>query len=154
MTIIWGGAGNPAANQAIADFVAGHIDGCERGFSDFTSLGVMEDDMLIAGVVFHNYAPEAGVIELSAAATSKRWLTRPVLKAMFGYPLDEIGCQMVVLRVSERNSGMIAIARRFGFDSHRVPRLRGRDEAEIIFTLTDNDWRAHAVNQKYQHGQR
>lgn len=55
---------------------------------------------------------------------------------------------MVVLRVSERNAGMISIAERFGFTRHRIPRLRGRDEAEIIFTLTDNDWRAHPVNQR------
>lgn len=148
MKIIWGGAGNPATNQMVADFVSCHIEGCERGFSAFTTMGVIDNDTLVAGVVFHNYAPEAGVIELSAASTSRRWLTRPVLKAMFGYPLDEIGCQMLLLRVSENNTGMIAIARRFGFDSYRIPRLRGRDEAEIIFTLTDTDWRTHAVNQK------
>lgn len=146
MNLLWGGAGNSATNQAIASFVAGHIDGCERGFADFTTLGVLEQGRLIAGVVYHNYVPEAGVIELSAASTSRRWLTRPVLKAMFGYPFDEIGCQLTVLRVSEENSGMADIARRFGFASHRIPRLRGRGEAEIIFTLTDDDWRAHAVN--------
>ena len=148
MRIAWGGAANSEANRTIADFVADHIAGCERGFADFTTMGVRENDALVAGVVFHNYAPEAGVIELSAASTSKRWLTRPVLRAMFGYPFDEIGCQMVVLRVSERNAGMIAIAERFGFSPHRIPRLRGRAEAEIIFTLTDNDWRAHPANQR------
>ncbi|MCA1405418.1 GNAT family N-acetyltransferase [Ensifer sp. IC3342] len=148
MNIIWGGAGDPAKNDAIAGFVAAHIDGGERGFADFTTLGVTEEGRLVAGVVYHNYSPEAGVIELSAAATSKRWLTRPVLKAMFGYPFDEIGCQMAVLRVSEESRGMVDIARRFGFTSHRIPRLRGREEAEIIFTLTDNDWRAHPVNRR------
>lgn len=146
MNIIWGGAGNPATNHAIAGFVAARIDGCERGFADFTTLGVTEEGRLVAGVVYHNYSPEAGVVELSAAATSKGWLTRPVLKAMFGYPFDEIDCQMAVLRVSEENAGMVSIARRFGFTSYRIPRLRGREEAEIIFTLTDNDWRAHPVN--------
>lgn len=148
MNIIWGGAGDPAKNDAIACFVAAHINGCERGFADFTTLGVTEEGRLVAGVVYHNYSPEAGVIELSAAATSKRWLTRRVLKAMFGYPFDEIGCQLAVLRVSEENRGMVEIARRFGFTSHRIPRLRGREEAEIIFTLTDNDWRAHPVNRR------
>ncbi|APG91545.1 GNAT family N-acetyltransferase [Sinorhizobium americanum] len=148
MNIIWGGAGDPATNQAIAAFVADQIDGCERGFSDFTTLGVTEEGRLVAGVVYHNYSPEAGVIELSAAAISKRWLTRPVLNAMFGYPFDEIGCQMAVLRVSEENRGMVSIANRFGFTSYRIPRLRGREEAEIIFTLTDNDWRAHPVNRR------
>ncbi|QFI66844.1 GNAT family N-acetyltransferase [Sinorhizobium alkalisoli] len=152
MKIIWGGAGDSATNQAIGVFVASRIEGCERGFSDFTTLGVvekggvLEQGRLIAGVVYHNYVPEAGVIELSAASSSKRWLTRAVLRAMFGYPFDEIGCQLAVLRVSEKNRGMVDIARRFGFTGHRIPRLRGRGEAEIIFTLTDDAWRAHAVN--------
>lgn len=148
MNIIWGGAGDPAANDAVAGFVAAHIDGCERGFADFTTLGVADEGRLVAGVVYNNYSPEAGVIELSAASTNRRWLTRPVLKAMFSYPFDEIGCQLAVLRVSEENRGMVDIARRFGFTSHRIPRLRGRQEAEIIFTLTDNDWRAHPVNRR------
>ncbi|HEV7321589.1 MAG TPA: GNAT family N-acetyltransferase [Ensifer sp.] len=148
MRLLWGGEGDPAANQVIADFVSAHIPGCSRGFADFTTMGVLDNAALVAGVVYHNYAPEAGVIELSAASTSKRWLTRPVLRAMFGYPFDEIGCQMIVLRVSERNAGMIAIAERFGFSPHRIPRLRGRDEAEILFTLTDNAWRAHPANRR------
>lgn len=40
---------------------------------------------------------------------------------MFGYPFDEIDCQMAVLRVSEENAGMVSIARRFGFTSYRIP---------------------------------
>ncbi|MNL77791.1 hypothetical protein D3C87_2040460 [compost metagenome] len=71
-----------------------------------------------------------------------------MLKGMFGYPFDQIGCQMVVLRVSEHNAVMIEIAERFGFKAYRIPRLRGRDEAEILFTLTDDDWRAHPVNRR------
>ncbi|WP_248447147.1 GNAT family N-acetyltransferase [Sinorhizobium meliloti] len=148
MSLIWGGASNPAVNQAIARFVASRIPGCDRGFEHFTTLGMIEGEHLVAGVVFHNYAPEAGVIELSSASASRRWLTRPMLKAMFGYPFDHIGCQMAVLRVSERNTGMIEIAERFGFKAYRVPRLRGREEAEIIFTFTDDDWRNHAVNRR------
>ncbi|WP_085032306.1 GNAT family N-acetyltransferase [Ensifer aridi] len=148
MSLIWGGASNPDVNQAIAAFVASHINGCERGWEHFTTLGMVEHERLVAGVVFHNYAPEAGVIELSSASTSKRWLTRPMLRAMFGYPFDQIGCQMVVLRVSERNTVMAEIAQRFGFTANRIPRLRGRDEAEILFTFTDDEWRNHAVNRR------
>ncbi|MGO4619040.1 N-acetyltransferase [Ensifer sp. 2YAB10] len=146
--LVWGGENAPEINRAIASFVSANIPGCERGWEHFTTLGLIEADRLTAGVVFHNYAPEAGVIELSAASISRRWLTRPMLKGMFGYPFGQLGCQMVVLRVSERNTVMVEIAERFGFTPHRIPRLRGRDEAEIIFTLTDNDWRAHSVNQR------
>lgn len=146
--LLWGGESAPEINRAIGSFVAANIPGCERGWENFTSLGLIDADRLAAGVVFHNYNPEAGVIELSAASISRRWLTRPMLKGMFGYPFDQLSCQLVVLRVSERNAVMIEIAERFGFTAHRIPRLRGRDEAEILFTLTDDEWRAHPVNRR------
>lgn len=108
-------------------------------------MGLVDGETVVAGVVYHNYYPEGGVIELSSASDDKRWLARPVVKAMFGYPFDQLGCQMVILRVSERNTGMVRIAERFGFTAYRIPRLRGRDEAEIIFTLTEETWRTHRV---------
>ncbi len=134
---------SPELNAMIGDFVCGVIWGEPGRIPDFASLGVFDGDQLIAGVLYHNWYPETGVIELTSASISKRWLARPVLNAMFSLPFDRWNCQLCALRVSERNTGMISIAERFGFKSYRIPRLRGRDEAEIIFTLTDEDWRAH-----------
>ncbi|SDP08378.1 GNAT family protein [Phyllobacterium sp. OV277] len=148
MIIAWGGADCPEINEGIARFVASHIPGCDRGFTDHVTMGVVEGDKLLAGVVYHNWTPETGVIELSAASLDARWLTAPVLKAMFDYPFQQLGCQICVLRVSERNRRMKRILDRFGFSSVRVPRLRGRDEAEIIFTLTDDVWRSHKINSR------
>jgi len=136
-------------NEAVAAWVAAHIPGCERGFDKPVSIGVVEDERLIGGTVFHNYQPEAGVIEMSSAGTSPRWLSRTMLKAIFGYVFDQIGCQLVVMRVSERNGRMVKIAEKFGFDGHLILRLRGRDEAEWIFTLTDDQWRQHPVARSF-----
>ena len=147
MNLIWGGPRAPDVNAAIEGFVAG-LTGVRRGFGPSATLGVIEAETLVAGVVFHNWQPEEGVIEMSSASVSKRWLCRPVLNAMFGFCFEECGCQMVVLRVSERNAGMIDIARRFGFSETLIPRLRGRDEAEFIFTFTDDAWRGHRANYK------
>lgn len=136
-------------NEAVAAWVAAHIPGCERGFDKPVSIGVVDGERLIGGTVFHNYQPEAGVIEMSSAGTSPRWLSRTMLKAIFGYVFDQIGCQLVVMRVSERNGRMVKIAEKFGFDGHLIPRLRGRDEAEWIFTLTDDQWRQHPVARSF-----
>lgn len=116
-----------------------------RGFGPCTAIGWAEDGVLIGGTVFHNYEPRTGVIELSTGAKSARWLTRKSLQLMFGYPFIQLGCQMVVLRVSERNTRMRGIARRYGFDEYVIPRLCGRDEAGCIYTLTDDQWRAHPM---------
>lgn len=132
----------------VSAFVANAIPGCGRGFGKCKTIGVEHDGQIVAGIVYHNWNPESGVIELSSASTDRRWLTRPVIKAMFGYPFDQLQCQSVVLRVSERNRVMCEIAERFGFQGHRIPRLRGRDEAEMIFVLTEEDWRAHRVNRR------
>lgn len=105
-------------------------------------MGVFDDETLIAVVLYNNYQPEAGVIEFHGAGSTPRWLTRPVLNAMFSYPIDEIGCQNVVTRNSAHNKRLHRILKSIGFEHVTIPRLRGRDEAECIFWLTDDAWKS------------
>lgn len=133
-------------SEAVAAWVAANIPGCERGFDRPVAIGVVENERLIGGTVFHNYQPEAGVIEMSSAGTDPRWLSRKMLKAIFGYVFDQIGSQLVVMRISENNARMLRIAERFGFDAYRIPRLRGANEAEFICTLTVEAWRDHWIH--------
>lgn len=128
-------------NAGVSAWVQKHIPDCYP-FERATAIGFAQDGELIAGVVYTNWNPRSGVIEMSAAATSPRWIAPASIKAMFGYPFDQLDCQLVVLRVSERNQRMISIAERFGFVGHLIPRLRGPDEAEWIFTLTAEKWRS------------
>lgn len=136
-------------NTAIGDFVSNEIWGRPGQIENFCSLGILDGDRLVAGVLYHNHYPDTGVIEMTAASISKRWLTRPVLKAMFSLPFDRFGCQLCVLRVSENNKPMIRMAKAYGFAEYVIPRLRGRDEAEHILTLTDDDWRRSRFHKEH-----
>lgn len=129
----------------VARFVASIPPFEGRGWQEFAAIGYAWDGELIGGTVFHNWDPTSGVIELSTATTDPRWMSRKSIRAMFSFPFNQLGCQMVVIRVSERNEHMVSIARRFGFDEFPIPRLRGRDEAGIIFTLTVEQWRAKGI---------
>lgn len=129
-------------NEPVADFVARNIPGCERGFENPVGMAVVEHEQLIAGVVFTNWQPEAGTIELHAAALSPRWFTLPVIRTIFRYVFNQLGCQMAILRVSANNSRMQSIAARLGFHGHVIPRLCGRDEDGVVYTLTDERWRS------------
>lgn len=124
-----------------AMYVSHKIGAADRGFGECRTLSVFEDDAFIGAVVFHNYEPMAQVIEISAAAESKRWLSRQVLDRIFTYGFEDCGCQMVVARVSEDNKRLHRIFHAYGFVSYVIPRLRGRDEDERIFTLTDDAWK-------------
>lgn len=142
--LAWGGADAPETNRMLGEW-AGAILG-HRVAEPYTTLGVIDGDDLIAVVVFHNFSRRFGRIELTTASTTPRWLARRVLREMFAYPFDQLGCQVVALRVSERNTNMLRIAGRFGFKGYLIPRLRGRDEGEVVLTLTDDDWRTNGYH--------
>ena len=98
-------------------------------------------DETIGGVIYHDWNPEHGTMCMSAAG-SDGWLTRPVLYAMHDYVFNQAGCQLAVLQTSEHNHVMRRIAKAYGYAETIIPRLRGRDEAEAILTLTDDTWKA------------
>lgn len=139
---------NAEFNEAVGDFVSDVVYGEPGRFSSYCSLAVHDRGRIIAGVLFHNYHPREGVIELSAGAVDRRWMTRPVLKAIFAVPFDIFHCQLAVIRVSERNQVMLDIAHGLGFTGYLIPRLRGRDHGEWVMTLTEEDWRAHRINKR------
>ena len=130
----------------MARWVADRIKGCERGWSACVAMRVFTD-RTIGGVVFHDWNPEAGVMCMSAAG-EPGWLNRTVLHAMHSYIFDDAGCQLAVMQVSENNARMRRIGLAYGYTETRIPRLRGRDEAEIIMTLTDEDWRASRFHRR------
>lgn len=116
--------------------------GFDRGFGPCTSAVVTSDNDVAAVLIFHNWHPEAGVIEVSAVADNPQWAQRGVLKRAFGYLYDKLGCQMVVSRTDAANERVRRLWRAFGASEHIIPRLRGKDADEAILTLTDDAWRA------------
>ncbi|MCZ7502036.1 GNAT family protein [Agrobacterium sp. ST15.13.015] len=152
MNILWGGSSSPEVNEPLGDWCSAQIFGQPGQLTGpYSTMGVLDGDGLIAVMLFNNYHPQEGVIEIHGAATDKRWLNRITLKAMFSFPFEQLGCQLVVMRVSERNGmwngrGIHRFLKAYGFKDYRIPRLRGRDEDEIIYTLTDDDWRANGFH--------
>jgi len=140
-------------SDEVAAFVAALIPGCERGFGDCQAIGFLNVlGALEAGAVYHNWNPEAEVIEISAASKHRRWGSLARLRLIFEYPFEQIGCQMVVARTAEDNPAPLRIWRTLGADEFRIPRLRGRGRAEIITTLTAEAWAASRFARAYAHG--
>lgn len=107
-----------------------------------TIMAVADGRNIVAACLFHNWDVEAGVIEMTSASTSARWLSRAILREMFSYPFEQLGCQAVIARVDPENTRMCRIASAFGGQRYDIPRLRGRDKAEALFILGDDEWRA------------
>ncbi len=125
-------------DKRIDEWVAGRLG--FRPWSDSYSIANVKDGFILGATVIHNWHPEAGVAELTSFADRPAWMSREMMNAVFSYVFDHLQCQMAVMRVSETNTRMRNIAERLGAIGYTIPRLRGKNENEIIFCLTDDVW--------------
>ena len=146
--IKWGGSSKPALNQAIKEWIEQRIWTDGRVLPPSVTMGMFDDGAIVAGVAFHDWQPVEGVIEISAASDTKRWLTRPVLHAMFSYVFETAGCQLAVARIDPENKSLCRIFKAYGFEEYFIPRLMGRDKGQTILTLTEEAWRMNKFERK------
>jgi len=141
-------------DEAVANFTAALIPHVgDRGFGPhIKAMGVIDEDgKLIAGVVFHNYDPDAGIIEISGAALDKRWITRETIARIYQYPFLFCGCQMVIQRVPADSENVLRILAAYGYTFIKIPRLFGRERDGVLCTLTYEDWIDNKFNKRFRH---
>lgn len=131
-------------DEAVAKFVADLIPQVRaHGFGECKAIGVIDaDGYLVGGMVFHHYWPEAGTIEFSGAARTAKWLTPHILDRMFSYAFDDVGVQMLITRNSGTNKRLHRQLAAYGFDRFDIPRMFGRDEDGVFWTMTEEAFRA------------
>jgi RimJ/RimL family protein N-acetyltransferase len=143
-------------------FVDGHEDVVARFISAFNTrddrvinlgncktIGVINDDgVLVAGIVYHNYDPDAGVIEVTLAATDRHWVTRATLRRGFEFPFIKCGCQMIYTRVRSDNEYLLGMLARLNFSFTLIPRMYGRAEDGVVCTLTDDAWLDSVISRR------
>jgi hypothetical protein len=137
----------------VSAFVARLIPHCARGFGfNIKTVGVVDSGDLIAGIVYHEWNPEAGTIEISAAALpGEPWLSRETLRRMFEYPFLECKCQMLVQRIPVEDERQQYMMSRFGYSLIKIPRMFGRDRDGVVATLTFEDWVENKFNRRFGH---
>lgn len=106
----------------------------------------MRGEEPIAAVVYHNWQPDSGVLEMSIHSTNPRWMSRETVSDIMAVAFDAMRCQMVVARTSAFNDRTVRMLQGIGFQGTLMPRMRGRDEDEWLFTLTDDDWKVSRLN--------
>lgn len=72
-------------------------------FAKFTAIGVVDGTQLVAGVVFSDWRPEFGTIELSGAATDPRAFSPKIIRAIGSYPFEALDCFRVWARTATAN---------------------------------------------------
>ena len=139
--------------EAVAAAVSRLLWGDDRGFGPCKAIAFCAPDGTFeAGIVYHNWQPDNGVIEISAASVNRKWLNRDKLQEVFRYPFGQLGCRMVVARIGEHNARARRIWRAFGATETIIPELRNPAEGECVYTLTAPQW-AQSKLSEVSHGQ-
>lgn len=139
--ILWAHHSEGVFYQALQDFVASRAFGKVQDMGKGTILAVQKGNRIVAGVLFHNYQPDFGVIEVSGAGDGP-WLTKGILREMAEYAFGQMKCQAVVFRSDADNTRILRMAKAAGFTRVDVPHGRGRGKPEVVNTLTADDWAA------------
>ena len=71
MTRIWLHPRDGAAYEAAARFLADRIGAEVAGWQTGTIMAIAKGDRIVAAVLFHNWQPRHGVIEVSAASDDR-----------------------------------------------------------------------------------
>lgn len=121
--------------EPVVAYVAGRL-GC-RGWDACSAIGTVRDGRIVGGVVFHEWWPEKGVVEVTMAADDPRWITRAGLRFFADYAFGF--ARLVVARTSETNTRARSIWRRLGGREYPVPDLWADGEAGVILTLRRGD---------------
>jgi RimJ/RimL family protein N-acetyltransferase len=130
-------------SDAVERFVASLIPRCADGFGPCQAIGVIDNEgKLLAGWVWHGWDPSAETMEFSGASLTPHWMTQEILHKLFAYAFDEVGCQMIMTRNSAGNKRLHRQLKSFGFTRYDVPRLFGRKEDGVFWTMTDIEWHA------------
>ena len=122
------------ADAAVAAYVAARIPHAGEGFGACAALGVVRGGALLGGIVYHNWRGRD--IEVSAAFDRADWARPAVLRCLFAYPFEQLGCARMTAVTGQRNDRARRFLSGIGFVREGVARRAlADDEDAIIFGL-------------------
>ena len=104
----------------IAAWVAARIPHVgEAGFGLCRAIGVASDSRMLAGVVFHDWQPGYGTMQLSFAAESPMWARPQIVRAILAYPFS-IGVFKLWTATPHDHAAALKVNERLGFKREGV----------------------------------
>jgi RimJ/RimL family protein N-acetyltransferase len=108
-------------DRLVTDWVIERVPEADAdSFWPCVAIGVASGDRLIAGVLFHDWRPQFGVIELSMAADSPIWARRSIIKTLLAYPFDQLGANKLFTVAPSENTAALKVNRHIGFTQEAI----------------------------------
>ena len=106
-------------------------------------IGVLKDNHLVAGFVYHDWNPSFGTIHMTLAAEAPKWASRGVIHELLAYPFETCKCQRITVNVDESNAKSLRLAEGVGFRAEAYHERAASDGGCMVtLRLFIEEWRA------------
>jgi RimJ/RimL family protein N-acetyltransferase len=123
--------------ELIGKFVA-LVQGRDEPWGNFTTIGLVEDDALIAGVVYNNFGG-AQVCAHIGAIKGSRWASRAYLHAIFAYPFDQLQKRRITALVAKKNRDARLFVEGLGFILEGKVRQALADDDLLLYGIVRSE---------------
>lgn len=117
-------------------------------FHNYVAIGLLENNRLIAGVVYHNHYPAFRGIEMSIAAETPRWASREAIRCFLSYPFIQLRCKRVTACVGARNDRAKRFLPGIGFRKEGTIRQGYGNEDVVIYGMLYSEAKRWLYNSK------
>ncbi|MGN6124694.1 MAG: GNAT family N-acetyltransferase [Sphingomonas oligoaromativorans] len=101
-------------------------------------LGISDGRDLLAVMVVHGYERQHGNAQISMAAASPRWASRPVIAKLLSYPFEQLRCQRITTLIPASNARAIRFNEGIGFQREGLARRGfGTEDCVILGLLAE-----------------
>lgn len=134
------------ADDDVSEWCAKQFGQPKDYFGACRTIGIVQDDKIIAGVIYNNQKESLGVpymLEMTVASIDKRWATRHNLKALFSYPFIQLRLKRVNTQCDSQDGGLIMFNKRLGFKEegrHKEAFPTGSDAISFGMLKGDCKW--------------
>lgn len=137
----------------VAQWVAARIPhvGQAENFGQYKALGVIHQDQMIAGCVYHNYLPQYDHCEISFAADTPKFATRKVILELLKVPFEQYECRTVTLTVPHTAERVKRFVSGIGFKRRGcMPEFFSEGVHAEMYSMTRRDY--DNMKRRYRHG--
>jgi RimJ/RimL family protein N-acetyltransferase len=131
-------------DEAVAAWVARQIPHVGApGFGACRAIAVASGDRPLAGVVFHDYQPQARCVQISVAAISPLWAQPDTIRGLLSVPFEQYGCYKIWTAIPADNERALRFNRGIGMKSEGTLRHQfGPRRHAVIFGMIEPEWAA------------
>lgn len=139
LDIVHADGSKPQLNQVFCDFAIA-ILGKNIDFAPCSTIGVLRDGVVKGVIVFHDWRPEYGTVEITGAGVNPSWCSKRVVKEIYRVCFTSLNANQIVARCDAANLTTTRIFKALGFNVVALPNMRGPDRDELFFYITRNEW--------------